>query len=179
MSKIIRLTESDLVKLVKRIIEEQKISTNKLLENPAELTNGKNCVQQIRKLYGANGFKVSGIFGDGELHSMVLKYERMLKGMSLPESATIELIDTKYGENFIISSQISSGGFNKGGQARSTKLDLKTKQLFDRRYKVSSQSDSMVNYVSTDLNCETAKTELQRNIKQLEQSLIQMGYKKV
>lgn len=56
MKKIIRLTESDLVKLVKKVIKEQQEMTlqqymDELLENPVEFLNKLNSDEQFKNAY--------------------------------------------------------------------------------------------------------------------------------
>ena len=168
MSKIIRLTESDLTRIIKRVIKEEELSSS---------TGDKNCVDQIRKLYSSNGFRDGGYYGDGEMHDMLVSYVRHTKGKTMAEFVEIKLTDHRMSSlGFIIEIQ-ADGGDIKGN---STKVDPKVKNLISSKYKISSNdNDWDMRFISNELNCETAKTELVKNIKPLEQSLIQMGFKQV
>lgn len=160
MGKIIRLTESDLIKLVKRVLKEEELSSP---------TGEKSCVPEIRKLYAANGFVDGGVFGDGMMHEMILNYEKpSKKGAYVNEKVMIQLIDWRGGGSFMV-------------EIRETTTDPKVTQLLSKRYtKMDDRTDSSFRLFRTkDLNCDTAKMELQKNIKPLERELIQMGYKKV
>ena len=151
MGKIIRLTESDLIKLVKRVLKEEELSSP---------TGEKNCVPEIRKLYAANGFVEGGVFGDGMMHEMMLIYKKP------SDNVAIRLIDWREGNHFMV-------------EIRQWGNDSKVIQFLSKRYKVDDATNNSFRLFRTkDLNCNTAKMELQKNIKPLERELIQMGYKK-
>jgi hypothetical protein len=149
MARIVRLTESELVGLVKRIVNEEELSPS---------ADGKDCVQQIRKLYISNGF-IDG--GDSSPysdwsghHHTTLTYEKRIKNDDY-NRVLINLKDSPQ-KDF----QIEIG---------SPMNDPKLENLINNRTK---------NLKLHGLNCEMAKTELFKTIKPLEQLFIQMGYKK-
>ena len=65
MAKVIRLTESDLTRLVKRIVEDSEIDGN-----------SNFCAKAVNNFAKANGFKDRGTFGDGEMHAMDVRYKK-------------------------------------------------------------------------------------------------------
>jgi len=149
MARIVRLTESELVGLVKRIVNEEELSPS---------ADGKDCVQQIRKLYISNGF-IDG--GDSSPysdwsghHKTTLTYEKRMKN---GESRVLIILKDTPQKDFMI--EIIVNGVD----------DPKVENLINNRTK---------NLKLHALNCEMAKTELFKTIKPLEQLLIQMGYKK-
>ena len=150
MARIVRLTESDLTRLVRRVIKEDELSQS---------ADGKDCVQQIRKLYISNGFKDDGDaspYSDWSgWHYTRLTYEKRMPGG--PLTVLITLRDSPEKDFDII---ISNNG-----------NDPKVANLIKKMTK-----DGIIGY---GLSCEMAKTELFKTIKQVEQLLIQMGYKKI
>jgi len=150
MKKIVRLTESELVGLVKRIVNEEELSPS---------ADGKDCVQQIRKLYISNGFIDDGYsspYSDWSgYHHTRLTYEKRIKNDDYYR-VLIELKDSPQ-KDFNI--EINVNGVD----------NPKMENLINNRTK---------NLKLWGLNCEMAKTELFKTIKPLEQLLIQMGYKK-
>jgi hypothetical protein len=105
MKKVIRLTESELIGLVKRVIKEQQEMTlqqymDQLLENPVEFLNKLNSDEQFKnayiKSYGSsaagnpnfyflqdakikhilnNGVKITGQIKDDETNEVLQNYE--------------------------------------------------------------------------------------------------------
>jgi len=149
MARIVRLTEADLTRLVKRIVNEEELSPS---------ADGKDCVQQIRKLYISNGFIDAGDsspYSDwsGHHHTRLTYEKRMPKGLSMV------LIDLRDGPQKDFDIEIIVNGMS----------DPKVENLVNNKTK---------NLKLYGLNCEMAKTELFKTIKPLEQLLIQMGYKK-
>ena len=171
MSKIVRLTEQDLVRLVNRVINE----TEGVYDSKE-----KNCVQQINKFSKMNGFKDNGVFGDGEMHSMGVDYKKNVKGKVSPDRVLIQIIDWRYGDMFMVEIQMSGGNviLNKQGHTGSSKLDSTVMKLISKSYKLKQSNQWVADFVKGDLNCDSIKSEITNKLKPLEQQLIQMGYKK-
>jgi len=172
-NRIVRLTESDINRLVRRIVNEEELSPS---------ADEKNCVPAIRKFYSTNGFESGGNYGEGGMHDMTVRYERNIKGKITPEIVIIALTDWNYGVDFYINISIDGANIPIGNQGvtKSTNIDPNVIKLFTGKYTRDSGYKDPWNayFKKPGLNCETAKSELLNNIKPIEQSLIRMGFRK-
>jgi hypothetical protein len=177
MSKVIRLTENDLVRLVKKVINETEAVND---------SKRKNCVQEMNKFAKMNGFKDGGVFGDGYMHGMNAEYRKYVKGGAAPDGVSINIIDwesedTGFQVEIDMSSHsvISKDKQGKVIQNKHQPLDSNVLKLISKYYKRTNSDPTNAKFVKGDLNCDSIKSEITNKLKPLDQQLIQMGYKKI
>ena len=177
MKRIVRLTEADLTRLVKRVIHETEGVND---------SKKKNCVQEMNKFAKMNGFKDGGVFGDGYMHSMNADYRKYIKGGDAPAGVSIKIIDwesedTGFQVEIDMSSHsvISKDKQGKVIQNKAQPLDSNVLKLISKYYKRTNSDPTDAKFVKGDLNCDSIKSEITNKLKPLDQQLIQMGYKKI